>query len=108
MRDLPAARVMVAASPLSDCLVWFSRWLRERRRRAEQAAGDDQQRRDLLLVRSGMAAVDQMSGVEFEEYVAAKLRQCGWQVSYTPVTGDYPRSANAHRWSCNQSAIVLP
>jgi restriction endonuclease Mrr len=33
--------------------------------------------------------IDQMSGVEFEEYVAARLRRSGWDVSPTSATGDY-------------------
>jgi restriction system protein len=36
-----------------------------------------------------MAAIDQMSGVEFEEFVAAQLRTRGWSVIRTPSTGDY-------------------
>jgi restriction system protein len=30
-----------------------------------------------------------MSGVEFEEFVAAQLRTRGWSVTYTGGTGDY-------------------
>ncbi|HWF27190.1 MAG TPA: restriction endonuclease, partial [Mycobacterium sp.] len=48
-----------------------------------------QRRRDLRCVASGMAAVDQMSGVEFEEFVAAQLRTRGWSVTRTASTGDY-------------------
>ena len=48
-----------------------------------------QRRRDLRRVASGMAAVDQMSGVEFEEFVAAQLRTRGWTVIRTASTGDY-------------------
>ena len=48
-----------------------------------------QRRRDLKRVASGMAAVDQMSGVEFEEFVAAQLRTRGWSVIRTASTGDY-------------------
>jgi restriction system protein len=48
-----------------------------------------QRRRDLKRAASGMAAVDQMSGVEFEEFVAAQLRTRGWSVIRTPSTGDY-------------------
>jgi restriction system protein len=44
-----------------------------------------QRRRDLERVASGMAAVDQMSGVEFEEFVAAQLRTRGWSVIRTLV-----------------------
>jgi hypothetical protein len=48
-----------------------------------------QRRRDLRRVSSGMAAVDQMSGVQFEEFVAAQLRTRGWSVARTARTGDY-------------------
>jgi restriction system protein len=60
----------------------------ERIRRPEEAA-EEQRRRDLEYVRSGMAKVDLMPGVEFENYVAARLRQAGWDVSTTAATGDY-------------------
>jgi restriction system protein len=46
-------------------------------------------RRDLKYLTSGMAAIDQMSGVEFEEFVAAQLRTAGWRVTHTASTGDY-------------------
>jgi restriction system protein len=36
-----------------------------------------------------MAAIDAMTGTEFENYVAARLRRAGWQVTFTAVTGDY-------------------
>jgi restriction system protein len=48
-----------------------------------------QRRRDLKRASSGMAAIDQMSGVEFEEFVAAQLRTVGWSVTRTASTGDY-------------------
>ena len=46
-------------------------------------------RRDLRSVMSDLAAIDQMSGVEFEEFVAAQLRTVGWSVTHTSSTGDY-------------------
>ena len=48
-----------------------------------------QRRRDLKYVTSGMAAIDEMSGVEFEEFVAAQLRTRGWGVTRTASVGDY-------------------
>jgi len=39
--------------------------------------------------RAGMIEIDGMSGVEFEGYVAARLRRAGWQVRFTPAVGDY-------------------
>jgi restriction system protein len=38
---------------------------------------------------ASMTAIDGMSGVEFEGYVAARLRRAGWQVRFTPAVGDY-------------------
>jgi restriction system protein len=38
---------------------------------------------------ASMAAIDAMTGTEFENYVAARLRRAGWQVTLTSVTGDY-------------------
>jgi restriction system protein len=38
---------------------------------------------------ASMTAIDTMSGVEFEGYVAARLRRAGWQVRFTPAVGDY-------------------
>lgn len=35
-------------------------------------------------------SVDEMTGVQFEEYVAGRLREAGWQeVTLTPATGDH-------------------
>jgi restriction system protein len=48
-----------------------------------------QRRRDLRYVTSDLAAIDQMSGVEFERFVAAQLRIVGWSVTHTASTGDY-------------------
>jgi HJR/Mrr/RecB family endonuclease len=36
-----------------------------------------------------METIDRMSGKEFEEYVAARFRQSGWDVCDTPATGDF-------------------
>jgi restriction system protein len=63
-------------------LVWLSAW------RDRYQAGA-QRRRDQDYLRCGMADIDEMSGVEFEEYVAAHLRATGWRVTHTAVTGDY-------------------
>jgi restriction system protein len=61
-------------------------WLSVQRDRCQ---GELQRRRDLKRVGSEMAAVDQMSGVEFEEFVAAQLRTRGWSVTRTASSGDY-------------------
>jgi restriction system protein len=39
--------------------------------------------------RTSMTAIDAMTGREFENYVAARLRRAGWQVTFTSVVGDY-------------------
>jgi restriction system protein len=36
-----------------------------------------------------MMAIDAMTGTQFENYVAARLRRAGWQVTFTPAVGDY-------------------
>jgi restriction system protein len=48
-----------------------------------------QRRRDLRYAMADVAAIDEMTGVEFEEFVAAQLRSAGWAVTYTASTGDY-------------------
>lgn len=50
---------------------------------------DAQRRRDLKYARSGLRAIDRMSGTEFEEFVAAQLRVAGYSVTPTGGTGDY-------------------
>jgi restriction system protein len=37
----------------------------------------------------GMAAIDAMTGTDFEGYVAARLQRAGWDVTFTPTSGDY-------------------
>jgi len=61
-------------------------WLSAQRDRYQAGA---QRRRDLDYLRCGLAELDEMSGVEFEEYVAAQLRAAGWSVTHTATTGDY-------------------
>ena len=46
-------------------------------------------RRDALYRATGQAAVDAMTGVEFEHYVAAVLRGIGYTVETTRATGDF-------------------
>ena len=50
----------------------------------------------LVLVKANRAGgdvtintIDAMDGVEFEDYVATRLRHAGWQVTFTPTVGDY-------------------
>jgi restriction system protein len=61
-------------------------WLSVQRDRYQ---ADAQRRRDLKCAKSGLRAIDRMSGVAFEEFVAAQLRVAGWSVAPTASTGDY-------------------
>jgi restriction system protein len=38
---------------------------------------------------ASLTAIDVMTGTQFEDYVAVRMRRAGWQVSLTPVVGDY-------------------
>lgn len=64
-------------------LLW---WLSLQRDRHQ---ADAHRRRDLKYAKSGLRAIDRMSGVEFEEFVAAQLRVAGYTVTPTASTGDY-------------------
>lgn len=46
-------------------------------------------RRAATYVTSGLREVDAMTGVEFENYVAARLRAGGYRVGLTKLTGDF-------------------
>lgn len=46
---------------------------------------------------TGLREVDAMNGVEFEDYVAARLQRAGWDVSFTPAVGDYGVDLIAHK-----------
>jgi restriction system protein len=61
-------------------------WLSVQRDRYQ---ADAQRRHDLKCAKSGMRAIDRMSGAAFEEFVAAQLRVAGWSVMPTASTGDY-------------------
>jgi restriction system protein len=61
-------------------------WLSIRRDRYRVAR---RRRRDGRRAASDMAAIDEMSGVEFEGFVAAQLRTSGWAVEHTAGSGDY-------------------
>ncbi|BCZ22441.1 restriction endonuclease [Mycobacterium senriense] len=66
--------------------VAISWWLSVQRDRYQ---ADAHRRRDLKLSKSGLRAIDRMSGTEFEEFVAAQLRVAGYSVTPTAGTGDY-------------------
>ena len=66
--------------------VAFLWWLSLQRDRYQ---ADAHRRRDLKYAKSGLRAIDRMSGTEFEEFVAAQLRIAGYSVAPTASTGDY-------------------
>lgn len=68
---------------LAVIILW---WLSVQRDRYQ---ADAQWRRDLKCAKSGLRAIDRMSGAEFEEFVAAQLRIAGYSVTPTASTGDY-------------------
>lgn len=68
---------------LALAVLWWLSVQRDRHR------ADARRRRDLKYARSGLRAIDRMSGAEFEEFVAAQLRVAGYSVTPTASTGDY-------------------
>lgn len=67
---------------------------RQRRARVERTRiSEDAARlarvRHATYLKSDLGKIDQMQGIEFEQYVAARLRENGWAVSTTSATGDY-------------------
>ena len=67
----------------------------EQRIRLQEQAKEQRRRRDQQLAES--AAIDLMTGTEFENYVAARLRLAGWTVSMTAATGDFGVDVIAER-----------
>lgn len=45
--------------------------------------------RAATYLRSGLREIDAMTGIDFENYVAARLRAAGYRVALTKVTGDF-------------------
>jgi len=68
---------------LAVIVLWWLSVLRDRYQ------ADAQWRRDLKCAKSGLRAIDRMSGAEFEDFVAAQLRIAGYSVTPTASTGDY-------------------
>ncbi|OBK81157.1 restriction endonuclease [Mycobacterium sp. 1165178.9] len=81
----PAAGCLAGLGGLAVAvaILW---WLSVQRDRYQ---ADAQRRRDLRFAKSGLRAIDRMSGTEFEEFVAAQLRIAGYSVAPTASTGDY-------------------
>lgn len=81
----PAAGCLAGLGGLAVAvaILW---WLSVQRDRYQ---ADAQRRRDLKFAKSGLRAIDRMSGTEFEEFVAAQLRIAGYSVAPTASTGDY-------------------
>lgn len=70
----PATAAWVAAAVLGACAV---------------LAVVRKARPTVAYLTSGLREVDAMSGVDFENYVATRLRAAGYRVSLTKVTGDF-------------------
>ncbi|BBY13227.1 restriction endonuclease [Mycobacterium marseillense] len=68
---------------LAVAVLWWLSVQRDRRQ------ADARRRRDLKCAKSGLRAIDRMSGTDFEEFVAAQLRVAGYSVMPTASTGDY-------------------
>jgi restriction system protein len=45
--------------------------------------------REGMMRRRGLSAADDMTGEEFEDWLAALFRSAGWHVRHTRVTGDF-------------------
>jgi hypothetical protein len=89
----------------------------------EQSAARGQIRH-YAYIESSMYDIDQMDGVDFEHYVAARLRNTGYTVQMTNTTGDFgvnriatartgkqspsSASASASRWGRQRSSRSLP
>lgn len=69
------------------CLVtwWWTQSSRQESALLQLAA----QRRQMAYRAAGLDRIDEMSGVEFEQYVAAVFRGLGYEVSTTKATGDF-------------------
>ncbi|OBA59479.1 hypothetical protein A5647_17715 [Mycobacterium sp. 1100029.7] len=50
-----------------------------------------------LRTAAGIREIDAMDGVEFEDYVAARMQRAGWEVSFTPAVGDYGVDLIVHK-----------
>jgi restriction system protein len=59
----------------------------------------DQGRRDALYLSLGIPSLDMLPGREFEKYIAARVREMGWEVSTTPPTRDFGVDLIAKRGS---------
>lgn len=46
---------------------------------------------------AGITEIDAMNGVEFEDYIAARIQRAGWQVDFTPTVGDYGVDLIVHK-----------
>lgn len=50
-----------------------------------------------LRADAGITEIDAMNGVEFEDYIAARIQRAGWQVDFTPTVGDYGVDLIVHK-----------
>lgn len=56
------------------------------------------------IEQSGISEIDQMTGQQFEEYVGALFASQGYDIKYTPATGDYGADLILRK---GQEAIVV-
>jgi restriction system protein len=82
--SLPAGCLAgIGGLAVAVAILWWLSLQRDRYR------ADAYRRRELKYAKSGLRAIDRMSGTEFEEFVAAQLRIAGYSVAPTASTGDY-------------------
>ena len=82
--SLPAGCLAgIGGLAVAVAILWWLSLQRDRYR------ADANRRRELKYAKSGLRAIDRMSGTEFEEFVAAQLRIAGYSVAPTASTGDY-------------------
>lgn len=57
--------------------------------RAMAVLAEQKRKTTAKAARTSIVTIDEMSGKDFENYVAGIFRRNGWDVSDTPATGDY-------------------
>jgi hypothetical protein len=86
-------RTLELALPICLTLVWLGLlatwWMKQGTRQEAALLQLAAQRRAMAYRAAGLDRIDAMSGVEFEQYVAAVFRGLGYEVSTTEVTGDF-------------------
>lgn len=75
-------------APIGACALWAYTFDRSD---AEQTAKarDALRLKEIRFAKSGLAEIDLMPGIEFDNFVLSHLRRTGWHVTTTAVTGDF-------------------